>query len=358
MELIPGQTLAEIVAERGRLPAPEAARVGRDVALALQAAHDAGVVHRDVKPGNVMLTRRGEVRVMDFGIASTTSGTSLTATGAAMGTASYISPEQASGDRATPASDVYSLGCVVYEMVAGRPPFDGSNPVAVATAHVRDDPLPLGQATPEAPPALAQAVDQALAKDPARRPSSAAAFAGLLDRAAGTSDAATTAVLAAHPPTRVLTRPVTEVSDVSPARTAPPPRRRHHRAWLLAGILAGLVALAAIVSALTGGDVAKGPAHPSDTPSAGTSLTTVPNVVGLQLPDAVAQLTDAGLGVHEERPANGDLGTIIRTDPAPGQSIRAGASVTLYVGTGPGGEDHGGPNDNGKGKKKHGPGED
>ncbi|HEX9312695.1 MAG TPA: protein kinase, partial [Actinomycetota bacterium] len=148
MELIEGETLADRLARQGRLPWREAAAIIEPAAAALEAAHRAGIVHRDVKPGNIMITRTGHVKVMDFGIAAATWAAPLTATGAAMGTATYISPEQASGKGAGPESDVYSLGVVLYEMLTGRPPFTRHTPVAVAMAHVRDVPLPVRQLVP------------------------------------------------------------------------------------------------------------------------------------------------------------------------------------------------------------------
>src|SRR5258706_5279838 len=134
MELVEGVTTVARLQREGPLPAPEAARIAADVADALEEAHREGIVHRDVKPGNIMLTQEGEVRVMDFGIAAAAWAESNTTTGAVFGTAAYLSPEQAAGERATPASDVYALGAVLYEMLAGTPPFVRETPVATAIA--------------------------------------------------------------------------------------------------------------------------------------------------------------------------------------------------------------------------------
>jgi serine/threonine protein kinase len=133
-----------------------------------------------VKPGNVMLTPSGEVKVMDFGIAAAAWAERVTTSDLVLGTPSYLAPEQAKSEKTTPASDVYALGAVLYEMVAGRPPFVGDSPVAVALAHVRDDPAPLDQVAEGVPPNIAAASIAALAKDPADRPSSASAFASML----------------------------------------------------------------------------------------------------------------------------------------------------------------------------------
>jgi serine/threonine protein kinase len=179
MELVRGETLADRLAREGPLPPQEAARIAVQVAQALEEAHAAGIVHRDVKLGNVMLTPSGDVKVMDFGIAAAAWAERVT-TDLVLGTPSYLAPEQAKSEKTTPASDVYALGAVLYEMVAGRPPFVGDSPVAVALAHVRDDPAPLDQVAEGVPPNIAAASMAALAKDPADRPSSASAFASML----------------------------------------------------------------------------------------------------------------------------------------------------------------------------------
>jgi eukaryotic-like serine/threonine-protein kinase len=183
MELLQGETLADRLAD-GPLPPAEAARIAASVADALDAAHQLGIVHRDVKPANVMLTPAGDVKVMDFGIAAAADETHSTTGSGLYATVAYVSPERAAGEPATPASDVYSLGAVLYELLCGRPPFTGSTPALVARAHLHDPPPPVRQLAPWVPPRLAEAAEAALAKDPARRPSSAAAFAAWLRSAA------------------------------------------------------------------------------------------------------------------------------------------------------------------------------
>ena len=179
MELLEGESLAERVARAGPMDPAEAARVVATVADALEAAHRAGVVHRDVKPGNVFLTSDGGIKVLDFGIASAAGDAALT-TGDLIGTAAYLAPERALGHRATAASDVYALGVVLYELLAGRRPFEAGSDIELALAHVNADPVPLALAAPSAPPSLVAACEQAMAKDPAARPPSAAAFARLV----------------------------------------------------------------------------------------------------------------------------------------------------------------------------------
>jgi hypothetical protein len=239
MELLEGESLAAWIDRAGPMGPVEAARVVAAVADALEAAHRAGVVHRDVKPGNVFLTADGNVKVLDFGIAWCAHEAALT-TGDLLGTVAYLAPERVLGHRATPAADVYALGVVLYELLAGRRPFQADSEVELAMAHVNAEPTPLALVAPSTPPLLAAACDHALAKDPAARPPSAAAFARLL-REEGPGPAATLPLppAGAAPGTRPL--PVGGAA----ARTHQSRRRGLLAALLLAGaVLLGLPALA------------------------------------------------------------------------------------------------------------------
>jgi eukaryotic-like serine/threonine-protein kinase len=247
MELLEGETLAARLAS-GPLPPAEAARVAAAVADALDAAHRRGIVHRDVKPSNVMLTRDGEVKVLDFGIAAAADETHSTTGSGMYATVAYVSPERVAGEPATPASDLYSLGAVLYELLCGRPPFLGP-PALVARAHLQDQPVPVRQLAPWVPARLAETCEAALAKDPARRPSSAASMAVRLRAAVGAP------------------APAAAAPEEGPAATVKmgdggPVWRRHRRrvTVLLGLVLLGLLAVVAAreLGAWPGGDA--GPA--------------------------------------------------------------------------------------------------
>jgi serine/threonine-protein kinase len=179
MELVDGKPLSKLMAEQGPLPVGMVLSVLAQAAEALSAAHAMGVVHRDVKPGNLLVLDNGTVKVTDFGIARAANSAALTEVGQVIGTARYISPEQATGGEATPASDVYSLGVVGYEMLAGTPPFTADNAGAIAMAHVHRPPPPLPASVPAG---VSAAIAGALSKDPAGRPADARAFASELRR--------------------------------------------------------------------------------------------------------------------------------------------------------------------------------
>src|SRR3954469_16862225 len=167
MEYVEGRSLAQILRDEGPLLPDRAADVTIDIASALGFAHRHGVIHRDVKPGNVLISPSGQVKVTEFGIArAVTTQENLTQTGTVMGTATYFSPEQARGEQVDPRSDVYSLGVVLYEMLTGKPPFTGENPVSVAYKHVQETPEPPRQRNPAIPTALEAIALKALAKNP------------------------------------------------------------------------------------------------------------------------------------------------------------------------------------------------
>lgn len=181
MQYVDGQNLKDILQKRGRLSPAEAVSIAQQVCYALIVAHAAGLIHRDVKPQNIMIDRIEAVRLTDFGIVKALSGPALTQSGMTFGTAAYLSPEQATGEALSPASDIYSLGCVMYEMLAGTPPFTGDNPAVVAYKQVWEQPLPLHELVPEVPPSLEHVVMRCLNKDPAQRYPTADALATELE---------------------------------------------------------------------------------------------------------------------------------------------------------------------------------
>ena len=226
MELVAGRTLRQVLDQAGMLPAAEAVRIAAAVCEALEVAHAAGLVHRDITPANIVLAG-GEVKVLDFGIARAEGGTGVTGTAVVLGTAAYLSPEQASGRPAGPQADLYSLGCVLFEMLTGAPPFSADSAVGLAYRHVHDDPGPPSARRPGLPARLDQITARLLAKDPAGRPASAAAArAGLL--AALAPDA--TAVL-----TPLTGEPVPRASPPRAVAAAPGRGRARRGAGRLAG---------------------------------------------------------------------------------------------------------------------------
>ena len=243
-EHVEGENLKELVLRAGRLPVRRALELALGVADGLSFAHDHGLVHRDVKPQNVLLNREGEVKVTDFGIArSLHMDHGVTQTGTVLGTGEYLAPEQASGKPVSPATDVYSLGVVLWELLAGDVPFVGENFVAVALRHVNEPAPSLHERRPDVTPRLAAAVDRALAKDPARRFPSMAAFAKELRAclAEVEGDAPPPPPVEADAGATLITRPTRRPAPVRRRR-----RRRRPLGWALLALVVAGAAFAAV----------------------------------------------------------------------------------------------------------------
>jgi serine/threonine-protein kinase len=332
MEYVEGRPLSAVLRDPQPMPPRQIAIIGAGVAAALAFAHRHGVIHRDVKPGNVLITPDGDVKVTDFGIArAVNTEESLTQTGAVMGTAAYFSPEQAEGKGVDSRSDIYSLGVVLYEMSVGRPPFTGDSPVSVASKHVRDIPTLPRQVNPSVPPALEAVVMKAMAKNPDDRYSSAEELrADLLRFADGrpveAGDPGITTMMAAVGATQAVPTTTGRIMAV-PAGAAPTAsredleRKKRTRNLIIVLILL-LVALAVIAFFLLrslGGNV------------------TVPNVVGLSASQATQTLQNDHLTVGSStvRTSNMTKGDVVSTDPKAGASVSKNSAVSLVVSGGP-----------------------
>src|SRR5271155_3817534 len=199
MVYVDGRTVRDLLIEGHRLLPERTLEIVSGVLRALEYSHQAGIVHRDIKPGNVMVTRNGDIKVMDFGIARAMSDAqaTMTQTAQVIGTAQYLSPEQARGERVDARSDLYSTGCLLYELLTGRPPFTGDSPVAIAYQHVRENPIPPSRVDPDGPAGADAIVLKALAKSPGDRYQTAADMRADLQRAASGMP------VAAAPPTRL-----------------------------------------------------------------------------------------------------------------------------------------------------------
>jgi serine/threonine-protein kinase len=242
MEYVQGHTLADVIRDQGPLLPERAAEIAEGVAAALAFAHRAGLVHRDVKPANVMITSTGDVKVMDFGIARAQAGDSLTRTESVLGTATYFSPEQAKGEGVDARSDIYALGCVLFEMLAGRPPFTGDTAVTVAMKHVRDEPEPPSVANLDVPPPLDAITMKCLAKNPANRYQTANELAADLGRFRAGQPVSATPVLAAGAPTQVVQR--AGGTEALPPTQAPKERNPGRIALIVIGIVLAVGLLA------------------------------------------------------------------------------------------------------------------
>ncbi|WP_308469002.1 Stk1 family PASTA domain-containing Ser/Thr kinase [Rathayibacter soli] len=333
MEYVDGRLLRDIIKD-GPLEAGEAVRIEVGILTALEYSHRAGVVHRDIKPGNVMITQTGQVKVMDFGIARAISDSSATVaqTTAILGTASYFSPEQAKGETVDARSDLYSAGVVLFEMLTGRAPFRGDTPVAVAYQHVSEPPTKPSVINPKVSPALDTVVLHALAKDRADRYQSAADFRRELE-AAGSGkipvhrqrDAFSETLFGT--PTGGITGTEAALRQLTEDDTMVRTQNRPPVVWIWAGILCVAIIVVALVLWVF-----------SQTPSTQLSNVSraVPNVIGKTLDQATSELKKSDLtwSITNQESATVPAGKVISTDPDSGIIAQKGDQVTVYVSSG------------------------
>ncbi len=329
MEYLSGPDLKQVIRRRSPLGPLMSIDYTQQILAALGAAHRRDVVHRDVKPQNVLVAEDGHLKVTDFGIARAGAQTDMTEAGSVIGTAQYLSPEQARGDEVTAASDCYSVGIVLYEMLTGKVPFDGDRAVAVAMKQISDEPLPVRQLEPAVPPELEAVVMRALAKRPSERYRTADEFSRALSGARSAIDGSGS-------PTRVMPAagPATDETQVmdpvtAPTRAAPPvppeepPTDRRRWPWIVGGLVL-LAAIAVAAFLLLGGDDA--------------NAVTVPSVAGQSAAAAQSALEDLGLEVQVQQVTDSDVetGQAVDTDPPEGTEVNEGDTVVLRVSEGPG----------------------
>lgn len=325
MEYLEGKSLKEVISDEGRLQPARAIGIAEQILQALSFAHENHVIHRDIKPHNIIINSRDGVKVTDFGIARAGASAKMTETGSILGTAQYLSPEQAQGKVVEQGSDLYSLGVVLFEMLTGRVPFEGENPVAIALKHLSDAPVPPQELVPEIPDNLNAVVMKALAKDPQRRYRHADEFLADLRRcqqdlpvaAPPADDTAPTSIIS---PAAVAA--AGEQTAVRSRRSQPQPPKKRRRLLYLA-LLAAALALAAIGIYLLA--------------FAQKGTIDVPDVVGVERQQAERIIRDRGLVPEVEAEEFSDqvpAGSVIRQNPEGGSKLKEGGTVRLVISRG------------------------
>lgn len=339
-EYVEGETLKDLIRRESPIEPRRAITIGLQILAALRVAHQQGVIHRDVKPQNILVQPDGKIKVADFGIASA-GDTEMTEAGSIVGTAQYLAPEQARGLPVGPPADLYAVGIVLYEMLSGRVPFEGEAAVTVAMRHVQEAPEALTDRNPLVPVALESVVMRALSKDPTQRYQSADQMGIELDRVRqGLPISDETAVIGAATIAMTQLASETLVAPPLPPREAPPTRGgnpNRKRLWILL-IIVGIVLLAGIagVYAFTRGGSGSGGATTSSTATT-SALVEIPNLVGQTQADATAALKQAGLVVLITKQASADVPAdqVIAMRPNAGGKVPTGTTIELQVSSGP-----------------------
>jgi serine/threonine-protein kinase len=345
MEFLDGRTLKELIVSRGAAPINVAIEYARQILSALRFAHRHGIVHRDIKPHNVLVDGEGRVKVTDFGIAR--AGTSqMTETGSIVGTAQYLSPEQARGTEVDPRSDLYSLGVVLYELLTGKTPFDGETPVEIAMKHLSNTPKPPSKLRGDIPPELDMVVLRALAKNPDDRYQSADEMEADLDRVARGANVAAATVDTATQVLRRAPAPAPVESATAATMIAPPPSTRtrvapaavveeeeiDERRGPARPLWPWLVAAAFVIAAVIAGFFVWHELAGSSKPQVAVN-----RYVGEKQAQAVRQINRANLHPVVNHHSNKSVkqGLVYKQDPGPGSKVDKGGTVTIWVSTGP-----------------------
>ena len=342
MEYVDGRTIRDLLRDDRRLLPERALEITDGVLRALDYSHRAGIVHRDIKPGNVMLNRQGEIKVMDFGIARAVADTqaTMTQTAQVIGTAQYLSPEQARGERVDARSDLYSVGCLLYELLTGRPPFTGDSPVSIAYQHVREAPVPPSRVDPDLPAWADPIVLRAMEKDPGERYQSAADMRSDIQRAlSGFPVAAAMPMTASYahpgPGTRRMdpmgqTQLQGQTGGLPPYEYGPPETgvrpRRKKKVWPW---VAAVLALAVIGGAIAAFELVNG---------TGSSVAVPSDLRGMTVPKALKAVKQAHLNARpvKHKSLNGPYNVVTSTNPSGGTKVAKGSTVTLNYNVRPG----------------------